>query len=270
MSNELTDKEFNTLRDYLRDHYGISLNDEKKGLVYSRLRTHVTDLGLSSYTEYYKYLTNDKTGKEAQFFINALSTNHTFFMREQDHFDYFRDTALPWLEGAVKDKDLRLWCPASSSGEEPYTIQMILHDYFRNKPGWNLQTLATDISEKVLDKAVLGVYSNESLSALPERWIKQYFIKHDAESMRISEDIRKNVTYRKFNLMDERFPFRRPFQIIFCRNVMIYFDAETRDALVERFYNHMIDGGYLFIGHAESLNHTGTRFKYVMPAIYRK
>ncbi|MDR1705451.1 MAG: protein-glutamate O-methyltransferase CheR [Clostridiales bacterium] len=267
---ELTNKEFIQIRDYLKNTYGISLNDDKKGLVTSRLRTRLQDKGLSNYTDYFKFLTQDKTGMEAQFFINALSTNHTFFMREADHFDYLKDAALPWVEALAKDRDIRIWCAASSSGEEPYTLQIIMQEYFQMKPGWNTQLLATDISEKVLNKAVHGLYSNESLSALPAAWRVKYFKKYNDESMIATDELKRLIAFRKFNLMDEHFPFKRPFHIVFCRNVMIYFDPRTRDDLVKRFYDHMVPGGFLFIGHAESLNQTNTQFKYDRPAVYRK
>ncbi|MCL2704525.1 MAG: protein-glutamate O-methyltransferase CheR [Defluviitaleaceae bacterium] len=266
---QLSDKEFNQIRDFLKKNYGISLSDEKKGLVYSRLRTRVSGMGMN-FSEYYNYLIKDKTGGEEQFFINALSTNHTFFWREPDHFEYFRDHVMPWLEQTAKDKDARVWCAASSSGEEPYTLQIILHEYFKDKPGWNISILATDVSEKVLDKAVHGVYSNESVAVLPERWRKAYFKKYDAESMQVADEIRRLVTYRKFNLMDERLPFKKPFHVIFCRNVMIYFDNDSQAALVNRFYDKTVDGGFLFIGHAESLNHTNSKYKYLMPSAYRR
>lgn len=147
---------------------------------------------------------------------------------------------------------------------------MIVQDYFKDKPGWDCQILATDISEKVLDTAVAGVYANESLSVLPDKWQREYFKKYDANRMVVTDEIKKQVTFRKFNLMDEKFSFKKPFHIIFCRNVMIYFDGTTRDALVRRFYAATIQNGFLFIGHAESLNHTDTKYKYITPAIYRK
>lgn len=266
---ELSDKEFVQIRDYLKEHYGINLSDEKKGLVYSRLRARVNSMNMS-FSDYFKHLISDRTGAEKQFFIDALATNHTFFMREPDHFEYLRSAVLPWVERTARDKDLRLWCAVSSSGEEPYTLQIIAHEYFQSKPGWDVRILATDVSEKALNKAVRGVYSNESLAVMPERWRKAYFKKFDDESMQVSEEIRNLVTFRKLNLMDERFPFKRPLHVIFCRNVMIYFDTPTQAALVSRLYDCLCEGGHLFIGHAESLSHSRTKFNYVMPSAYRK
>ncbi len=270
--NDITDKEFIQIRDYINDNFGISLGIEKKSLVYSRLRSTIQELGLSDFTQYFKYLTEDKSGEAVVKFIDKITTNHTYFMRETDHFDYLRDTVLPYIQKTYDtQKDLRLWCAGCSSGEEAYTLQMIVNDHFKNiTPKWDTQILATDISTQVLDKAVAGIYSNDSVGTLPDKWRKEYFKSYDGTSSIVCDDIKKNVTYRKFNFMEERFPFKRKFQVIFCRNVMIYFDNQTRDALVKRFYDCMEPGGYFFIGHSESLNHTSTEFKYVKPALYRK
>jgi len=267
---ELTDKEFNTIRAYIKSTFGVSLSDEKKSLIYSRLRAVLEELHLDNFTDYYHYLINDKTGQAAIRFIDKVTTNHTFFMRETDHFDCFRDKVLPYIEQTF-NYDLRLWCAGCSSGEESYTIKFIVEDYFRNsKVKWNTEILATDISTQVLDKAVHGVYPNDSVNTLPQEWRKRYFEKFDADHSAVKQEIRNGITYRKFNLMEENFPFKRPFQVIFCRNVMIYFDNQTRDTLVKKFYNVTEPGGYLFIGHSESLNHTDTKYKYVLPALYRK
>ena len=268
---DITDKEFELIRDYIKQHFGINLGKEKKTLVYSRLRNTLVELNCDDFTQYYNYLINDRTGQAVIRFIDKITTNHTFFMREVDHFDYFRQNVLPYIEQAYSNnKDIRLWCAGCSSGEEAYTLQMLLQDFFASKPGWNLEILATDISTQVLDKAVRGVYSKESVHTLPENWRKKYFKAYDNDHYIILDEVKKNITYRKFNLMSDQFPFKKPLQVIFCRNVMIYFDNETRVKLVEKYYNATAEGGYLFIGHSESLNHTNTKYKYIMPAIYRK
>ena len=146
---------------------------------------------------------------------------------------------------------------------------MILTDYFEGK-GWNTEILATDISSKVLDQAVHSVYSLDKVAALPEKWRKKYFKKYDDNNLQVVEQIKKNITYRKHNLMEARYNFRRKMQVIFCRNAMIYFNNETRDQVVSRFYDATDKGGYLFIGHSESLTHTSTKYKYIKPAVYRK
>jgi chemotaxis protein methyltransferase CheR len=266
---ELTDKEFVQLRDYLKQNFGINLSNEKKGLVYSRLRARVQSMDFS-FDQYYKMLISDKTNVEKQFFINLLSTNHTFFWREPAHFICFKEQVCPWLEYNVRDKDVRIWCAASSSGEEPYTMQMILHEYFKHKPGWDVRILATDVSDKVLNKAVEGVYSKEAVSTLPDSIRVNYFTKFSEENVQVIDEIRRLVIFRKFNLMDEVMPFKKSFHVIFCRNVMIYFDSPSQAALVKRFYDKTVEGGYLFIGHAESLSQMDVKYKYFMPSGYRK
>ena len=268
--NDMTDKEFLLLREFTKNNYGINLNDEKKMLVFSRLRTELIELKLNNFTEYYNYLINDKSGYAAKEFINRISTNHTFFMREAKHFDFFRESVLPWIESSVVENDLRIWCAACSTGEEPYTLQMIIEDYFDGKTGWNTETLATDISTAVLDKAASGIYTNESVSVLPDVWRKKYFHKYDENNVEVLSKLKNKITFRQFNLMEKVFPFNTKFQVIFVRNVMIYFDSVTRDRLVEKLYDWMEPGGYLFIGHSESLNRSNTGFKYIKPALYRK
>lgn len=269
--NELKDHEFNLIRDFIKKNFGINLSDEKKSFIYSRLRKVLADGGFETFEAYYKQLINDQSGEMVVHFIDKVTTNHTFFMRESDHFDYFSDTVIPYIEETyVAKKDVRVWCAASSSGEEPYTLQMILYDHFKNKREWNTDLLATDISASILKKAVSGNYPAQSLEALPPEWKKHYFIKNADNTFTVADEIKKRVIYRKFNLMTEQFPFKKPFQAIFCRNVMIYFDMETRENLVNKLYNLTESGGYLFIGHSESLSQLDTRFKYIKPAIYRK
>lgn len=272
MESQINDREFKLIRDYIKSNYGIHLGEEKKSLIYSRLRSVLVEKGFDNFTQYYEYLVADKTGQAAITFIDKMTTNHTFFMREVEHFYYFRDTVLPYLKENVKDRDLRIWCAGCSSGEESYTLEMFLTDYFKDQPGreWNTELLATDISTKVLTKAMKGVYSNNQIKPLDENWKKSYFRKYDAENVIVTDEIKNKITYRKFNLMETRMPFRKKFHVIFCRNVMIYFDNKTREALVKRFYDVSEKGAYLFIGHSESLNNTDTNYKYIMPSVYRK
>jgi len=171
----------------------------------------------------------------------------------------------------MKDKDLRIWSAGCSTGEEPYTLAMLIDEFLGNeKLQWDAKILATDISNKVLETAKRGIYSNEKIATLPAQWRLKYFKKYDDENSILVDSIKNEVIYRNFNLMEKVFPFRRKLHVIFCRNVMIYFDYKTRDELVNKFYQHLEDGGYLFVGHSESLNRETTRFKYVMPAVYRK
>ena len=271
MKSSISDKEFELIRDYIKSRYGINLGEEKKSLIYSRLRSVLVEKGFEDFTEYYNYLIKDKTGQAAIVFIDRMTTNHTFFMREVEHFYYFRDTVLPYLKENVTNGDLRVWCAGCSSGEESYTLEMLMTDFFKgSNKGWNTELLATDISTTILSKAMRGIYTNQQIEPLDENWKKNYFKKYDDNNVIVDDMIKRNVTYRKFNLMETKFPFRKKFHVIFCRNVMIYFDNATREALVNRFYDCSEEGAYLFIGHSESLNNTNTKYKYVMPAVYRK
>ena len=266
---DITDKEFYILRDYIKSNFGINLGIEKKSLIYSRLRAILLEKGFTDFTQYYNYLVNDKTGTAVVTFIDKITTNHTFFMRETDHFSYLSDHALPEIERLFgRERDLRLWCAGCSSGEEAYTIKIIVEEYFKGK-GWNTDVLATDISTTVLTKALKGEYPKESMDNMPADWLRKYFVSK-GDNYAVCDDIKKGIIFRKFNLMNPSFTFKKKFQIIFCRNVMIYFDLNTRLELVEKFYSITEPGGYFFIGHSESLNNTNTQFKYIMPAVYRK
>ena len=268
----LTDSEFQKLRDYIKQNLGINLSDEKRSLVYTRLRSVLDARNIDNFSDYYDFLVKDKTGTAITELFNKITTNHTYFMRETDHFDHLRDKSLPEIYAKFSSQqDMRLWCAASSSGEEPYTLQMILEDFFKNKtPKWNTQSLATDISATVLDKAVHGVYSTASVKELPTAWQKEYFKKFDDENSVVSDDLKSKILFRKLNLMDENFPFKKKFHIIFCRNVMIYFDEATKNKVIRKMYDCLEHGGYLYIGHSETIGRAGDGFKYELPAVYKK
>lgn len=267
----ITHKEFSQLAEYIKSNYGIHLKQEKQALVTGRLHNVLMEKNFKTFSEYFDYVVSDKTGEAATTLINKITTNHTFFMREVDHFDYFRDKVLPYLVSSIREKDLRIWSAGCSSGEEPYTLTMIMNDFFSDeKASWDAKILATDISNNALNKAIRGQYSREQISSLPPSWKNNYFKKISNENYILTDKIRDDVIYRKFNLMEEVFPFKKKFHAIFCRNVMIYFDSETKNELVNKFYEATEHGGYLFIGHSESLNRDAARYKYIMPAVYRK
>lgn len=268
----ITEKEFNRLADFMRGNYGINLKfNEKKHLVVGRLQNVLAQKNFNSFSEFYEYVITDKTGEAVTTLINKLTTNHTFFMREPKHFEYFRDHLLPKLASGVPHKDMRIWSAGCSSGEEAYTLAMIISDFFSlEKALWDTRILATDISTKVIETAVTGVYLNEQVDTLPEHWKKCYFQRLDQGKSALVDKIKNEVIFRKFNLMNPVFPFKKKFHVVFCRNVMIYFDNNTKKELVNRFYEFTEPGGYLFIGHSEALNREDTKYRYVMPAIYRK
>jgi chemotaxis protein methyltransferase CheR len=271
---KLSDKEFRKLSELVYAQCGIILGEHKRSLVVGRLNKELKQKGFESFMEYYEYVTHDPTGQALNTLIEKISTNHTFFWRENDHFDFFTNTVLPEevaLMRQRKSRDLRIWCAGCSTGEEPYTLAMLVREYFgRDLRNWDAGVLATDISDRVLRIATEGVYREENLKKLPPRLRNDYFVHADEDVWEVREDLRKMVLFRKLNLMRENYPFKGRFQIIFCRNVMIYFDTPTRNALVQRFYRSMEPGGYLFIGHSESLGRMNCPFRYVRPAVYRK
>jgi chemotaxis protein methyltransferase CheR len=267
---DINEREFARLTGYIKDNYGINLS-KKKILVEGRLSNIIYEKGFESFGDYLDYVFADKTGEEVKTLINRLTTNHTFFMRESKHFEYFQDTVLPYLAQSIKDKDLRIWSAGCSTGEEPYTLQMIIQDYFeRDSPAWEKSLLATDISTRALEIAMTGVYPSEAISDVPPMWKLNYFSKLDKDRVVVRNAIKNNVVFRPFNLMEEQFPFKKKFHTIFCRNVMIYFDRQTKISLVNRFYDALDYGGYLFIGHSESIEREATDLKYILPAVYRK
>ncbi len=266
----ITDKEFKKLADYIKANYGIYLKEEKQSLVAGRLHNVLIQKNFVNFSEYYDHVITDKTGNAAATLIDKITTNHTFFMREADHFYYFRDKVLPYLADTIKEKDLRIWSAGCSSGEEPYILAMIIDEFFKEKVRWDTKILATDISSKVLETAQKGEYGNTEIAAIPPEWRLNYFRKTGKETSAVIEKIRNEVIYRKFNLMDGVFPFKKKFHVIFCRNVMIYFDDRTKRELISKFYDLTEYGGFLFIGHSESLNREETKYRYVMPAVYRK
>ena len=268
----ITNKEFDKLASYVKSNYGINLTEKKKTLVVGRLQNILQQMNFKSFSDYYDYVMSDTTGEAVTTLINKITTNHIFFLREPDHFDFFASTVLPYLSVSIKGPlDLRVWSAGCSSGEEPYTLAMIIADFFgAQKNLWDTRILATDISMNVLQKAKSGIYSNERIEGVPETWKRKYFRKIDENNWAVADSIRNDVIFRIFNLMNTVFPFKRKFHVIFCRNVMIYFDQQTKMELVNRFYEYTEPGGYLFIGHSESLNREETKYKYVMPAVYRK
>jgi len=266
----ISDIEFNKFVEFINENYGINLS-EKKGLIEGRLQNVLIEKQFKNYAEYFDYIIKDNSGEAVSTLINKLTTNHTFFMRENEHFGYIKKIVLPFLLKNLKEKDIRIWSAGCSSGEEPYTLAMIVDEFLGNqKIFWDSKILATDISGKVLEQAVKGIYDKESLNAISDVWKKNYFNQLTNGDYKVVDRIQNEVIFRRFNLKNSGFPFKNRFHVIFCRNVLIYFDTQNKRELVKRFYDYTEPGGYLFIGHSESLSNDETGYKYIMPAIYRK
>jgi len=266
----LSEEDFVRLYTYVHSNYGIDLH-KKKQLIISRLENVLPEQG---YRDFHSYIDDIVSGRRPDL-INAmlvrLTTNYTYFMREQAHFDFMMDTVLPWMEkNHHQDHTLAIWSAGCSSGEEPYSISMCLKEYFGTRAHlWDTRILATDISQDVMAQAMNPSYSADTLESLPSGWRQKYFVKRPDGAYTVSRDIRENVIFQPFNLMSP-IRWKRKFDLIFCRNVMIYFDAETKDGLINRFYQATRPGGYLFIGHSEGLGTGSCPYSYVQPAIYRK
>jgi chemotaxis protein methyltransferase CheR len=269
----ITDAEFHSIRDLVYNRFGITLSDQKKSLVVGRLQKKLKEHECRTFKQYYDMLVADKTDSLISELANQITTNHTFFFREPDHFDFFKSDILPWMvktHQEKKDNDLRIWCAAASSGEEPYTLVITLLEYFgMDYKKWNCGLLATDVSEKALAGAIEGIYVPARMQGVPPAILHKYF-KKAGDGYAVIDQLKKEVTYRRFNLMNKTLPFKKKFDCIWCRNVMIYFDTPTKHELVNRMYDKTVDGGYLLIGHAETLDRSQTKWKYVKPAVYRK
>jgi len=270
----ITDAEFRSIRDLVYQRFGITLSDQKKSLVVGRLQKILRQRGFKTFRQYYDMLIADKTDESISELANQITTNHTFFFREPEHFDFFKGTILPWMVQEHKqrrDNDLRIWCAAASSGEEPYTLIISLLEYFgADYKNWNCGLLATDVSEKALLAAKRGVYDLQRFEGVPPQIIKKYFKHLPDGNYEVADELKKEVTIRRFNLMNKILPFKKNFDCIWCRNVMIYFDNETKIELVNRMYEKTVPGGYLLIGHSETLAKDQTPWKYICPAVYRK
>lgn len=266
--SNINEDDFQRLITFVKAGYGIDLAG-KQFIVQSRLANYLSDCGFADFSEYLEVVFSDTSGREAANLINRLTTNHTYFMRESEHFDHFEKVFLPQMEKMVRDHDLRIWSAGCSFGNEPYNLAMCLDDYFGfRQHSWDLKILATDISFNALRSAQRGIYSEQALSDLPEEWRQKYFDPTQHGLYRIKDSLRSNVIFKYHNLMDE-ISFKKKFDLIVCRNVMIYFDDKTKSDLCKRFYNATEDGGYFYIGHAES---APADMPYVreQPAVYRK
>lgn len=267
---QISDSEFQGFVEYIRKQYGLDLS-HKRFLIEYRLATMLMEKNVTNFSEYFAHAALEPGRKEITEIVNRLTTNHTFFMREENHFRYLQETVLCQLEKTLTEKDLRVWSAGCATGEEPYTIAMLLDTYFRDtRILWDTKVLATDISVKALDIAERAIYEAEEIQKLPAMWQMNYFTPVQNGKFMVSDSIRKEVIFRVFNLMDHTFPFKKKFHIIFCRNVMIYFDAETRAALIDKFYAHTEPGGYLFIGHSETVDRSRSAYRYVSPSVFRK
>lgn len=260
----ITPKEFSLFRKLLLDRAGIQLSESKKPLVSGRLAKRLHLLGVSSFDAYFRHIMAHRD--EMQVAIDLLTTNETHFFREPKHFDFLREQVLP---ARRRGATFRIWSAASSSGEEAYSLAMLLDDVMGSE-AW--EVFGSDISTRVLDVARTGLYSMERAPEIPRPYLSRYCLKGTGKqegTLLVSRDLRKRVNFRQINL-NENLPSLVEFDVIFLRNVMIYFNQNTKQQVVKRICSRLRSGGYLIIGHSESLNGLAENLTMLMPSVYRK
>lgn len=265
----LKEEEFAEIVEYMRQSYGINL-EKKKTLIECRMSKELESQGVTTFGRYMELLKKDRSGLTASNMVSRLTTNYTYFMREPAHFTILRDHILPELSKSSSRGFLNVWCAGCSTGEECYTIAMILQDY-RDRTGnqLNYKVLATDISAQVLEKAGKGIYTAKEVEGLQAEWKNKYFRSADAKTFCVEERLKQNIRFQNQNLLSP-YMGTEQFDLIFCRNVMIYFDKKAKETLVKKLEASLKPGGYLVIGHAELLNRGEIKLEPVFPAVYKK
>jgi len=270
----LSDADYQFLHDLIYERSRIHLGPDKRVLVTSRLAKRLRHHKLATYTEYCNLLRSPKGEEELQFLIDQISTNHTHFFREPKHFDFLRDVTIPkWKAEARRAEPFRIWSAASSTGEEAYSIAIHLAENFAPAEASRWMIEGTDISTRVLETAGRAIYEAEKLAGVPPELVRKYFQRGMNQwegHLRVKEGLRRQVNFQHLNLLDGNYPFSRPFDLIFCRNVMIYFDRPTQETLVRLLTEKLVPGGHLLVGHSESLSGVKHSLKLVRPAIYLK
>ena len=267
-SLKLSSQQFDKISRLVYQVSGIDLHEGKEELVKARLIKRLRHLKIFGFDRYLKYLANDKSGSEIRAMVDVLTTNKTNFFREPEHLNYLRDEI---ITGLGKEQ-IRIWSAGCSSGEEPYSIAITLCEAIPDIGKCDIKILATDISDRMMEQARQGLYGEDTLKGMPPQLKRKYFQKAEAgigHRYRVVPLLQSMVCFAKLNLMDE-WPMRGLFDVIFCRNVMIYFDKQTQEKLVKRFWSQLRAGGYLMVGHSESLTFMAHDYRYIKPAVYQK
>ena len=271
----LSDSQFYKIADFIQTNVGIKMPLEKKVMVQSRLISRIKSLNMSNFDDYinYAFSMTIEGDEEIALLINAITTNLTNFFRENQHFEYITSKILPEF-ASQGIHNVELWSAGCSSGEEPYTISIVMQEFMRTNPGKirDYSVLATDISSKVLDKAINAVYTFSSITDLPYDIKKRYFLKGNDNSnlVRVNKQTREKVRFDRLNFMDSSYPVASPKNIIFCRNVLIYFDKPTQEKVIRKLLDHLVPGGYLFLGHSETIFGMNLPLQTVGPTTFKK
>lgn len=273
----LSEAEFKKIAAYIEKNVGIKMPPEKRLMMQSRLSSRLKALHLDSYKQYIDYVFSgkDKDNHEIIMMIDAMTTNLTEFFREPQHFDFMKGTVLPQYAAQGRNQ-IKIWSAGCSTGQEPYTLSMVMASYIKNNPLSSIRdysVLATDISTKVLDKAASAIYPMDAVKGIPKEIMHQYFLKGKDPTnpaVRLKQDIRSHVNFMRLNFMDEDYGFRDTLQIIFCRNVLIYFDKQNQEKVIRQFLRYLEPGGYLFLGHSETIFGMTLPFKTVAPTVFQR
>ena len=273
----LHDRELKRIASFIDKEVGIQLPVTKRSLVEGRLRKRLRLLNFNDFKDYLDYVFNCADGESEKIhLIDVLTTNKTNFYREPEHFEYLVKSVVPNLESIVKADsrhEINVWSAGCSTGEEAYTLSIVLNDYAASKANFKFNILATDISHVCLTKASRAVYTERQVEPISLELRRKYLLRSrnvEDALVKMSAELRNRVQFKSLNLMDARFSLPHKMDVIFCRNVMIYFNNKLREELVARFEDNLFDGGYLFVGHSESLNGIKTNLKQVFPMVYQK
>lgn len=270
---EFTEKHFKRIKTFVTAHTGIVLTDAKKNMVYGRLSKRIRKHYAGSFDAFCDAFESDEHAEEQDFLINAITTNLTSFFREQHHFDYLRDTLLPGVMQKNKDqRRIRIWSAGCSTGEEPYSLAITLQQAIPNLASWDVKILATDLDANVVAHGKRGVYSQDRIDGLPAAVQKRWFSAGKGENaglVKVKPALQEMITFKRLNLLHE-WPMTGPFDLIFCRNVVIYFDKPTQSSLFDRYADILVPEGHIFIGHSETLFKVTDRFASLGNTIYRR
>ena len=268
---ELSDKDFQAFSDFIYNEYGIKMPPVKRVMLQGRLLKRIRELNMNSYTEYKEYFFSQEGQKKEIFnFLNVITTNKTDFFREPVHFDFLRDEILPKHQG---NGFFKVWSAGCSSGEEPYTISIVLNEHKRLLPNFNYSIHGSDISNKVLTNAAKGIYAENKITLMPLEFKKRYFLKskdRNNPTVRVKPELQRNIALKHVNLMDNHYDMNETFDVIFCRNVLIYFDRATQEKVISKLCNYLRPGGIFFIGHSESLSGMNVPLEHIKPTIFKR
>ena len=271
---ELSETDFKIFSNYIYSEFGIKMPEAKRVMLQGRLLKRIRQLNMASYSDYKNYFfSREGQQKELYNFLSVVTTNKTDFFRESVHFDFLTNEVLPEFVGKQKKPMVKVWSAACSSGEEPYTISIVLNEYREHQPYFNFSILGTDISLNVRDKAAKGIYLEKAIDVMPLTLKKKYFLRSKDRknpTVKVQPILQKNISLKYLNLMDSVYDLKDTFDVIFCRNVLIYFDRETQEKVINKLCDKLVPGGYLFIGHSESVANMDVPLINIKPTIFRR